>query len=46
MVIVIDMVVFIKGKNIIVFSGVDYELNFCGFYDIVNLGFLFNFNEE
>lgn len=44
--IAIDMVVFTKGKNIIVSSGADHELNFRGPYDIVNLGLLFNFNEE
>ena len=44
--IAIDMVVFTKGKNIIVSSGAEHELNFRGPYDIVNLGLLFNFNEE
>jgi len=44
--IAMDMVVFTKGKNIIVSSGAEHELHFRGPYDIVNLGLLFNFKEE
>ena len=44
--IAMDMVVFTKGKNIIVSSGAKHELDFRGPYDIVNLGLLFNFKEE
>ena len=44
--IALDMVVFTKGKNIIVSSGAEHELDFRGPYDIVNLGLLFNFKEE
>ena len=42
----LDLVVFAKGKNIIVSSGAEDELDFRGPYDIINLGLLFNFNEE
>ena len=42
----IDLVVFTKGKNIIVSSGAEHELDFRGPYDLVNLGLLFNFKEE
>lgn len=44
--IAMDMVVFTKGKNIIVSSGAEHELDFRGPYDIVNLGLLFRFKEE
>lgn len=44
--IAMNMVVFTKGKNIIVSSGAEHELDFRGPYDIVNLGLLFNFKEE
>lgn len=44
--IAMDMVVFTKGKNIIVSSGAEHELDFRGPYDIVNLGLLFNFKDE
>lgn len=44
--IAMDMVVFTKGKNIIVSSGAEHELDLRGPYDIVNLGLLFNFKEE
>lgn len=43
---VLDLVVFMKGKNIVIFSGVENEMDFCGFYDIINFGFLFNLIEE
>ena len=42
----LDLVVFAKGKNIIVSSGAENELDFRGPYDIINLGLLFNFKEE
>lgn len=42
----LDLVVFAKGKHIIVSSAAENELDFRGPYDIVNLGLLFNFNEE
>ena len=44
--IAMNMVVFTKGKNIILSSGAEHELDFRGPYDIVNLGLLFNFKEE
>ena len=42
----LDLVVFAKGKNIIISSGAENELDFRGPYDIINLGLLFNFKEE
>lgn len=44
--IVMDFVIFIKGKNIIIMSGVEDVFDFCGFYDIVNLGMFFKLKEE
>lgn len=44
--IALDLVVFTKGKNIIMSSGAEHELDFRGPYDLVNLGLLFNFKEE
>ena len=42
----LDLVVFAKGKNIIISSGAVNELDFRGPYDIINLGLLFNLKEE
>ena len=41
----LDLVVFAKGKNIIISSGAVNELDFRGPYDIINLGLLFNLKE-
>ena len=38
----LDLVVFAKGRNIIISSGAVNELDFRGPYDIINLGLLFN----
>ena len=43
----LDLGVFAKGKNIIILSGAVNELDFRGpYYDISNLGLLFNLKEE
>lgn len=42
----LDLAIFTKGKNIIISSAAEHELDFRGPYDIVNLGMLFNLNEE
>ncbi|XP_022782813.1 ribonuclease P protein subunit p30-like [Stylophora pistillata] len=44
--IAMDLVFFTKGKNIIVSSGAEEELDFRGPYDIVNLGMLFKLKDE
>ena len=42
----LDLVVFTKGKNIVISSGAENEMDFRGPYDIINLGLLFNLTEE
>ena len=42
----INLVAMAKGKNIIVSSGADNEMDFRGPYDLINLGLLFNFTEK
>lgn len=42
----IELVAKTKGKNIVISSGAEHELDFRGPYDIVNLGLLFNFKQE